>query len=302
MKAEPSLPLWRAYLSLLKPGITGLILLMVVAGFFAAEPPYPPPWIPWERLLGLLIAGAFASGGAGALNHWYDRDLDVRMKRTRSRPIPLEVIPARHVLVLGLVFTAISIPIAYLLVNLLATLAMVSGSFVYVVVYTILLKRRSRWNIVIGGYAGSAPVLGGCAAAVGTFTPSALLLALLVFLWTPPHFWSLAIALREDFGRTELPMLPVPGDPVGSARVVVASAGLLLAPTLAFLLLGHPFLPFLVLGTVLGLVFVAMTWPVLRDPSKKVALRGFIASGFYLIGIALAMIVDWSWLRLPFHP
>lgn len=285
------------YLSLLKPGITGLILLMAVAGFFASAPGYPPPL---ERLLGILIAGAMASGGAAALNHWYDRDLDAQMKRTRSRPLPSDLVSPRSVLALGLSLTLLSLPIAYLTVNLLATLAMASGSIVYVGIYTMWLKRRTRWNIVIGGYAGSAPVLAGAAAATGTFPTAAILLAVLVFLWTPPHFWSLAVALKDDFGRADLPMLPVPGDPKRSGRTVVASTVLLLVPTAAFVLLPPNFRVFLVLAMGLGIGFLAMTWPLLHRVDRKVALRGFIASGFYLIGVALAMILDWGWSALPF--
>ncbi len=292
-----AVPKWGAYVSLLKPGITGLILLMAVAGFFAGDPTYPPPWV---KLGGILLAGGMASGGAAALNHWYDRDIDARMKRTRDRPLPSEAVSPNHALVLGLLLTALSLPVAYLTVNLLSMLAMASGSVVYVLVYTVWLKRRTRWNIVVGGYAGSAPVLAGCAAAVGSFTPAGLLLALLVFLWTPPHFWSLAVALKDDYGRTELPMLPVPGDLTRSARTVVVSALLLLVPTAAFVLLPAAFRLFLVLALVLGFGFVATTWPMLKNVSRPVAIRGFIASGLYLIGVALAMVADWGWVSLPF--
>lgn len=281
---------WKAYVSLTKPGITGLILLMAVAGFFIALPRYPPSWV---RLAGILVAGALASMGAGVLNHWYDRDLDAQMRRTRSRPLPTSVVSSRSALLFGLILTAASVPLAYLLVNLAATLAMLSGWFVYVVVYTMGLKRRTRWNIVIGGYAGSAPVLAGCAAAVGAITPAGALLALLVFLWTPPHFWSLAIALKEDYGRAELPMLPVAGDLRGSARTVVLSAALLLPVTAAFLFLPSEFLIFAIIALGLGIAFTAVTLGLLRSVERPVALRGFIASGLYLLSVAAAVVINW---------
>lgn len=287
---------WRAYLSLTKPGITGLILLMAVAGFFAASPGYPPPWL---KLAGILLAGGLASGGAGVLNHWYDRDLDAQMKRTRGRPLPMASVHPNGALAFGLALTAVSIPLALWLVNLPATLAMISGSVVYVGVYTIWLKRRTRWNIVIGGYAGSAPVLAGCAAAAGTFTSSGLLLALLVFLWTPPHFWSLAIALKEDYNRVGLPMLPVAGDPRRSGRTVFVSALLLLLPTAGFALLPASYRVFLVLALALGIAFALTTSSLLRSVERKVAIRGFVASGIYLLGIAAAMVVNWLWIVAP---
>lgn len=289
MGDEPAVPAWRAYLSLTKPGITGLILVMAVAGFFVV-PTYPLPWV---RLAGILFAGALASMGAGVLNHWYDQDLDARMKRTRSRPLPTAAVSSRGALAFGLALTVVSLPLAYFLVNLVAMLAMASGSFVYVVVYTMWLKRRTRWNIVIGGYAGSAPVLAGCAAAAGVITPAGALLALLAFLWTPPHFWSLAIALKEDYGRTELPMLPVPGDARGSGRTVVVSAALLVVVATGFLFLPSAFRLLALLSIALGVLFTAATAGLLRSVERPVAMRGFIASGIYLLAIAGAVVVNW---------
>jgi len=285
-----------AYLALTKPGITGLILLMAVAGFFAGDPTYPADWL---RLGELLLAGALASGGAAALNHWYDRDLDLLMRRTRFRPLPSDRLSPREVLSFGLALTAAGWALAAWWLPLLSFLALASGTLVYVGVYTIWLKRRTRWNIVIGGYAGSAPVLAGCAAAVGSFNPAGILLAVLVFLWTPPHFWSLSLALRDDYERAQLPMLPAPGELLRSGRITFYSGALLLLPTVAFGLLFRDYAIFLALSLALGLWFTYRLAGLLRSVERSVALRGFIFSGLYLTGVAVAMAVNWFVYRFP---
>ncbi len=287
-----------AYLALTKPGITGLILLMAVAGFFAGDPTYPADWL---RLAELLVAGALASAGAAALNHWYDRDLDVLMRRTRFRPLPSDRLSAREVLSFGLGITALGWGLAAWWLPLLSFLALASGTLVYVGVYTIWLKRRTRWNIVIGGYAGSAPVLAGCAAAVGSFNPAGILLAVLVFLWTPPHFWSLALALKDDYERAQLPMLPAPGELLRSGRITFYSGALLLLPTVAFGFLLRDYAVFLALALALGFWFTYLLAGLLRSVERPVALRSFIFSGLYLTGVALAMVVNWLAYRLPFR-
>jgi protoheme IX farnesyltransferase len=181
---------------------------------------------------------------------------------------------------------------AGLLLNALTGFSILLGTLTYVVVYTMWLKRRSSWNIVIGGFAGSAPALAGSAAAVGTWTPAALALALLVFLWTPPHFWSLALLLRDDYRRAGLPMLPRMDDPARSARWVVVSTALLIP---ASVLLG-PFgaaAPWtLVAILALGVVFVALAAPLWRAPERAAARRGFVYSGFYLLGVLAALVAQ----------
>lgn len=283
------------YLGLTKPGITALILLVAVAGFFTTSP-FPPPWL---HLLWLLVAGALASGGAAALNHWYDRDLDAIMARTRNRPVPLAQIPPSHALALGLVLTAGGLVLCQFTLNTLTTIAIASGSFVYVIVYTVALKRRTRWNIVIGGYAGSAPALAGSAAVAGMISPAAALLALLVFLWTPPHFWSLAIALKEDYRKVDLPMLPDAQNLGRSGRIVVVSAALLVPVAAAFVLLTPRFLVFLGASVALGVIFVGMTGALWRQTSRTAAMRGFIFSGIYLLGIVVAMVANWLFTVPP---
>ncbi|MCI4345642.1 MAG: heme o synthase [Thermoplasmata archaeon] len=283
------------YVELTKPTITALIVTVAVAGYFVA---LAGP-VNLRVLLLLVLLGAAASAGAAMLNHYLDRDLDERMRRTRARPLPGgRIDPASHALAGGLLLSAVGIAGATFLLNPLTGLSILLGSATYVVVYTMLLKRRSSWNIVIGGFAGSAPALAGSAAATGHWTAGALALALVVFLWTPPHFWSLAILLREDYARIGLPMLPRMEDPNYSARVVFVSAVLLL-PATVLLLLTAPILPAVGIAlAALVLLFIALTAPLWRGADRRWARTGFGYSGVYLLGVLLSLVVN-GWLAHP---
>ncbi len=282
---------WRGYLSLTKPGITLLIVLVAVAGYFIAL----PSRIDWITLALLIVTGAAASGGAAVLNHYFDRDLDRQMRRTRHRPLAEEErTSARGVALAGGLLLGGGIVGATIGINPLTGLSILLGGVTYVVVYTIWLKRRSSWNIVIGGFAGSAPVLAGSAAAVGHWTGGALALALLVFLWTPPHFWSLAVLLREDYARAGLPMLPKMEDLAYSGRVIVVSAALLVPAAILVGLTGVLTASVLVGLLVFGAIFVVLTWPLLRKVTPATARRGFIYSGPYLLLVIAACLVNFA--------
>ncbi len=292
-------PTLRAYFSLTKPGITSFIVMVAVAGFFTVS---PTP-VRWSALGWLVLSGWMGSAGSSALNHWYDADIDALMRRTLSRPIPSDTVPRNAALVLGILLIALSLLVAWVTLNPAVTVAIASGAFVYVVLYTTLLKRSSRWGIVIGGYAGSAAALGGGAAVTGGFALPVVLLAVLVFLWTPPHFWSLAIALFSDYGELGLPVLPRGGHPADSARAVAGSAALLLAPSALFATLSIHYLVFFVISMGLGVWFVFRTTRTILETSRKNAMRAFIASGLYLAGVAGAMVLNWALtvgLPLPF--
>ncbi|HTW77209.1 MAG TPA: heme o synthase [Thermoplasmata archaeon] len=283
------------FVALAKPGITALICLVAVGGFLLAD----PTSVVWTRLAILVAAGASASAGAAMLNHYLDRDLDARMKRTRSRPLPGErIAPSGIVAALGIAFLGVGIGAASVFLNPLTGFSILLGGLTYVVVYTLWLKRRSSWNIVIGGFAGSAPALAGSAAAVGAWTPGVLAFALLVFLWTPPHFWSLALLLRDDYARAGLPMLPRMDDPAYSGRVVVVSAALLVPAAVAVGLTGVLAWPILVALIALGLGFVAFTVPLWRDVSRVTARRGFLYSGPYLLGVVVLIALNAPLLHL----
>jgi heme o synthase len=290
--APPARAGWRDYVTLTKPGITALIVLVAVAGFFLAS----PRQIDLGRLGILVVTGAAASAGAAMLNHYLDRDLDAIMRRTRHRPIPeARIDPGERVAVVGIVLSVAAVGAAAWLLNPLTGLSIALGGLTYVVVYTLWLKRRSSWNIVIGGFAGSAPALAGSAAAVGSWTPGVLVFALLVFLWTPPHFWSLALLLRRDYAAAHLPMLPRMDDPAFSGKIVVVSAALLVPPAALLGFTGAVAWPVTVFVVGLGVLFVALTVPLWRDASSATARRGFIYSGPYLLLVVLALVAN-LWL------
>ncbi len=301
------------FVELAKPGITALICLVAVGGFVLAD----PRSIDVPRLAILVATGASASAGAAMLNHYLDRDLDRRMKRTRGRPLPAErIAPEGLAAALGIALLAVGIGASTVFLNPLTGFSIFLGGLTYVVVYTLWLKRRSSWNIVVGGFAGSAPALagsaaavGGCtwgvvafagsaparagsAAAVGGYTWGVVAFAVLVFLWTPPHFWSLALLLKDDYARAGLPMLPRMDDPRFSGKVVVVSAALLVPAALLIGASGAVTWPVLVALLALGLLFVALTLPLWRVVSAKTARRGFLFSGPYLLLVIVALIAN----------
>jgi protoheme IX farnesyltransferase len=293
--AEPAPPpsRWRDVVTLTKPGITALIVLVAVAGYFLA---LPSP-VNFGRLGLLALTGGLASAGSAMLNHYLDRDVDGGMKRTRSRPLPgSRIQQSGGVLVAGTALVAFGVGGAFLWLNPLTALSIALGALTYVVVYTVVLKRRTNWNIVIGGFAGSAPALAGGAAAIGSWNVPVLAFALLVFLWTPPHFWSLALLLRDDYRRVGLPMLPRMDDPAYSGRIVVVSAALLV-PASILLVLVAPFAwPAAVLVLLAVVVYFALALPLWRRVDRPVALRAFIGSGPYLLAIIAVLIVNF-WLH-----
>jgi len=282
------------YLPLAKPEITLLICLVAVGGFLLAA----PLSVDFVRLGILVGTGASASAGAAMLNHFLDRDLDRRMHRTRGRPLADEhVLHGANVAVVGFALLAVGIGCATWLLNPLTGVSIFLGGITYVGIYTFWLKRRSSWNIVIGGFAGSAPALAGSAAAVGSWTPGVLAFALLVFLWTPPHFWSLALLLRDDYARANLPMLPRMQDVPYSGKVVVVSAALLVPAAFLIGWTGTVAWPVLVALVGLGVLFVAVTAPLWRSVTPRRARRGFIFSGPYLLAVVAVLLVNIPLLR-----
>ena len=286
--AAPPGPL-RDLLALTKPEITAMICLVAIGGFLLAD----PRSIDLVRLGILVLTGGAASAGAAMLNHYLDRDLDAAMRRTRGRPLPnRRIAPTGAAAALGAALLAAGIGAASWWLNPLTGFSIFLGGATYVLVYTVWLKRRSSWNIVIGGFAGSAPALAGSAAAVGSWTPGVLAFALLVFLWTPPHFWSLALLLRNDYARVGLPMLPRMDDVAYSGKVVVVSAALLVPAALLVGWTGAVAWPVLVTLVALGFLFVIVTFPLWKRVTPRTARRGFVYSGPYLLFIVLAVVAN----------
>lgn len=264
-------------------GLTALLGLAVTPGL---------PLAPW-RVAALALAETMAAAAAGAFNQWSERDLDGRMQRTRNRAfVTGRLHPGAHWLAAILALAGTSVALAALALNLLTALYTFLGAFTYAVVYTRWLKRRTPWNIVIGGLAGSFAVLaGGAAVAPQTLAPLTLWFAIVLFLWTPPHFWSLAIAFREDYAAARVPMLPVVVGDARAARTILGAAVLLVAAALAPAWLGMGRL-YLLSAAGAGLYLLVKSGQLARKPGRAAAMANFRASLLYLALIIGAAIVD----------
>jgi heme o synthase len=279
----------RDYVTLTKPRIMTLLLLTGLCGMFVGAKGLPPLWLVVVTMLGL----ALACGGASALNHVLDADIDKLMgKRTRSRPVAAGRMPAPHALEFGLALSALSFVLLAGVVNVLTAGLALVGNLFYVLVYTRLLKRSTPQNIVIGGAAGAVPPLVGWAAATGNLTLPALVLFAVVFLWTPPHFWALALLIKRDYAAAGVPMLPVVRGEDETARQIVLYTVGLVAFTLAPALWGMFGLVYLVTAAALGAVFLWFAWRLRRERTPARAKILFHYSLAYLALLFVAMAID----------
>ena len=277
------------YVQLMKLRIAALLLLVAAAAYIATSGPRIEP-----VTLGLLmLTGLLASSGASAVNHYVDRDIDAVMRRTSDRPLPTHRIdPAVHALAFGLGLTALSLGIATAWINPLTAAMIALGFAVYVGVYTLGLKRTHISNIVIGGFAGSCPALAGSAAAANAISLPAALIALLVFLWTPSHFWALAFRSREDYRRAGLPMLPAVKDAVTSARAIAASSAIVAVTSIAFFFTDAFHDAYFVASLALGAVLLYLAVRLLQEPTRERAWAAYKITGIYLALILVAMMAD----------
>jgi protoheme IX farnesyltransferase len=280
---------WRDYVTLTKPRIMSLLLLTGICGMFVGAQGVPP----LGDLAVLIVGLALACGGASALNHVLDRDIDSLMgERTRARPVTAgRVLPA-YALEFGLVLSALSFVLLAGLVNLLtATLALV-GNLFYVLVYTRWLKRTTPQNIVIGGAAGAIPPLVGWAAATGDLTLPAISLFLIVFFWTPPHFWALALLIKRNYEAAGIPMLPVVRGERETVKQIVLYSLVLVAVTAVPFVWGTLGIAYLVAALVLGAGFVWLAVQLARHTAPRQASLLFHASLLYLALVFVAAAVD----------
>jgi len=278
----------RDVLNLFKLRIGVAIAIAALAGLVVEQGAAVGAW----HAAALILSVLFASAAAGAFNQYVERDLDVRMARTRNRPFvtgSLRHGPAWLWLIGAL--TVASVLAALVAANAMAALYVFLGAFTYGVVYTVWLKRRTWWNIVVGGLAGSFAVLAGAAAVSPVPGPEALALAVVLFLWTPPHFWSLAIACRSDYAAAGVPMLPVVVGDARAARAIFAGAALLVGASLvpAAFGLGWIYLAAAALG---GLWFLLKCWDLLERPGREAALASFRASLIQLCAVLVGAIGD----------
>jgi heme o synthase len=279
---------WKDYVTLTKPRIMSLLLLTGAGGMFVAARGAPPLEPALVGLLGL----ALACGGASALNHVLDRDIDVHMRRTGRRPVASGRVAPARALEFGLALSALSYVLLASFVNVPTALLALAGNLFYVLVYTRWLKRTTPQNIVIGGAAGAVPPLVGWAAVTGDLTLPALFLFLVVFVWTPPHFWALALLLKKDYEQARIPMLPVVKGEAETTRAILRYSLLLVAVTLLPFVWRTLGVVYLGAALALGLAFLALALALRRQPSPARARRLFSFSLAYLALLFVAMAVD----------
>ena len=247
----------------------------------------PSPYV----LIGVLLGGAAASAGALALNSYLEMGMDAKMKRTMGRPLPSgRIVPARHALMLGLGLVALGVVVAASTLNVLGAFFIALGAFVYVPVYTLFLKPRTSWNIVLGGFAGSCAALAGWYAVTWSGAVAGWILGALVFVWTPSHFWSLAVITEEDYSAVGVPMLPSVVGPEAASKYIVINT-LLLIPVsllLALFLSGPGLFVYLAVAAVFGSLLLWTNIKLLRQPTKSNAWLAFKFSSPYLAVVFLA--------------
>jgi heme o synthase len=284
----------RAYVALTKPRIIELLLVTTVPTMVLAQRGLPSPWL----MAAVVIGGTLAAGGANAINQYIDRDIDDLMRRTRHRPLPQQAVEPRSALVFGVLLSIISFAWLTITVNLLSALLAASAIAFYVFVYTLWLKRSTPQNIVIGGAAGCVPVLVAWAAVTGTVGVPALVLFAIVFYWTPPHFWALALRFQGDYAAANVPMMPVVRGEAETARQIVLYSLLLVAVSLLLFPAAGMGLIYLGAAVVLGAAFLWYAVRVRRNVSDgRAAIGLFRYSISYLTLLFAAVAVD-SLLRV----
>jgi protoheme IX farnesyltransferase len=274
------------YITLTKPRVQLLLLLTTVTTMYVAGDPS-------MSLVALtVLGGSLSAGGAAAVNHYWDRDIDAQMARTATRPVPSGRVSPRAALSYGLVLGALSFLLLATTVNLLSAVLALSGFLGYVFVYTIWLKRTTPQNIVIGGAAGAVPPLVGWAAVTGGLDPAALYLFAIVFYWTPPHFWALSLLMKDEYARVGVPMMPVVHGEAETRRQIVLYTTLLVVLTLLPVVFGFFGAIYAVAAVALGGAFLTLSVRLQRRADRRSALRTYLFSLAYLALLFGAMVVD----------
>lgn len=282
------LPLVRDFLLLTKPIVVALLLVTTFAGMVIGAKTMPAPALIFWTLLG----GFLAAGGSGAINQYIDREDDIRMQRTANRPIPSGRLTPAEGLAFGVAISLVSFYLMVSFVNFLAALLTLAGIIYYVILYSLILKKTTVQNIVIGGGAGAIPPLVGWAAATGSLTFPSLLLFAVVFMWTPPHFWALAIVRRKDYARAGVPMLPVVRGQQETRWLVFLYTVELVILTLILPVFGLGSSIYLISAVLLGLLLLSSAYRVWKMEGNKIAWKMYRHSSMYLAFLFLALMVD----------
>ena len=278
----------RDYLALTKPRIISLLLLTALGGMFLAEGGAPKV----SLAMLVLVGGALASGGANALNHYLDRDIDARMARTKNRPVAVGRVRPQAALIFGIALNAAAMVVLVTWVNTLSAALTLGATLFYALVYTKGLKRTSPQNIVIGGAAGAIPPMVGWAAVTGHLGLPALYMFAIVFFWTPPHFWALSLLLKDDYARAGIPMLPVVAGIDKTKKTIFLYTWLVTALTMMFSASGSVGWIYSAASFILGTMFIWYAWRLLRRPEIEGAKALYLYSLLYLALLFLMIMVD----------
>jgi protoheme IX farnesyltransferase len=278
----------RDYIQLTKPRIAVLLVFTTVTAMVIAAEGLPEFW----TLIVTILGGAFAAGGSSAVNQYYDRDMDAMMSRTAKRPIPAGRITPMAALNFGVALILISTLLLATFVNWLAASLALAGAIYYIFIYTIMLKRNTVVNIIIGGAAGAIPVLVGWAAVTGGLSVEAWLLFAIIFYWTPPHSWALALLVNADYTRAKVPMMPAARGEPTTRRQILLYSSLLVALTLLPTPIGMLGLPYLIAATLLGIGLLLRSVQLIQQKSNIAAKRMYKYSTAYLAMLCLVMIID----------
>ena len=281
-------------LEISKPRIVVLLVITAVTSMYAASKLVSDaPELEYWSYLHIIIAGALASAGSSALNHYYDKDIDPKMTRTNARPIPSGRMKASHVLVYGLLVSCVSVIYGYFAINLISAFFIAIGIFSYVIIYTVWLKRKNSSNIVIGGIAGSAAAWAGWSAATGSMDLLGFLVGFLVFVWTPSHFWCLAMKIKDEYSQAGVPMLPVVIGMQKTSKFILGNTLILIPYSLLL-----SFIPdgmgvvYTVIAIVSGGLMLAYHYKLTKNPTSEFAWKAYKVTAPYLTIIFVAVALD----------
>ena len=280
----------REIIEISKPRIVVLLVITAVTSMYAASKLIGPELDTWG-LIHIIIAGALASAGSSALNHYYDRDIDPLMKRTSTRPIPDGRIKPNQVLVYGLAVSVVSVVYGALALNYVSAFFIALGIFFYVIIYTVWLKRLNSSNIVIGGFAGSAAAMAGWSAATGSMDILGFLIGFLVFVWTPSHFWCLAMKMKDEYSEAKVPMLPVLIGMEKTSKYILINTLILLPYSLMLYAFGMGIVYTIIAAAAGGLMLV-YHYRLTKLPTSDFAWKAYKVTAPYLTIIFLAVALD----------
>ena len=277
-----------------KPRIVVLLVITAVTSMYGASKLVDgAPELDYWSYLHIIIAGGLASAGSSALNHYYDRDIDPKMKRTSTRPIPSGRMKASNVLIYGLVVSCVSVIYGYFALNAVSAFFIAVGIFSYVIIYTVWLKRLNTSNIVIGGIAGSAAAWAGWAAATGSMDLLGFLVGFLVFVWTPSHFWCLAMKIKDEYAQAEVPMLPVVIGMQKTSKYILGNTIILLPYSLILSFIPDGMgLVYTVIAAVSGGLMLVYHYKLTKTPTSEFAWKAYKVTAPYLTIIFVAVALD----------